>query len=310
MARRWLLILNERSGGANEDVRPDIESALAEAGDSFEDLLIEEGQNVGECLRTTHQTYDRVLVAGGDGTVMEAVNGLMAREMDVPLAIVPTGTANFVARALEIPTDRDEALEVALNGEQARIDVGKCGERYFALGVGLGLAERFVTTTEDAEKKRLGPFAYILGLARELRMPVIRFEIDGEAGKREVRGVALVVANAAGFGEGKTVSEKVKSDDGQLDLVVLHRIDWPTALRLAWRSIFGEVTHDPAVSHWPLKQCRIGSVPQVPVQIDGDAVEQTTPLEFAIFHRKLTVVRAVTAEYRGESSKQAENVNR
>lgn len=297
MARRWLLIFNERSGGANEDVRPEIEAALRETGDTFEDLLIEDGQSVGECLRSTDQSYDRVLVAGGDGTVMEAVNGLMHREMDVPLAIVPTGTANFVARALEIPTERKEAIEIALSGEAKWIDVGKCGDRYFALGVGLGLAERFVTTTEDAEKKRLGPLAYILGLVRELRTPVIRFRIESEGCPAEdLPGVALVVANAAGFGDGKKISDEVRSDDGRLDLVVLHRIDWPTALRLAWRSLFGEVTDDPTVTHRPLTQCRIASTPQVPVQIDGDAVDQTTPLEFAVFHKKLPVIGKSTAE--------------
>lgn len=297
VAKRWLLILNERSGGATEDVRPEIEKALSEVGDSFEDLLIEEGQSVGACLETTKQTYDRVLVAGGDGTVMEAVNGLMRRKMDVPLAIVPTGTANFVARALTIPTEREEAIKVALQGEPARIDVGKCGDRYFVLGVGLGLAERFVTETEDAEKKRLGPLAYLMTLARELRTPRITFEI-AEEGKAptEIRGVALVVANSAGFGGGKSVSDEVKPDDGQLDWVVLHRVEWTSALRLAWRSLFGEVTDDPVVTHRPFTICRISSRPKVPVQIDGDAVEQTTPLDFAIFRRKLSVIQPTTAE--------------
>jgi diacylglycerol kinase family enzyme len=217
--------------------------------------------------------------------------------MDVPLAIVPTGTANFVARALEIPTEREEAIEIALNGEATTIDVGKCGDRYFALGVGLGLAERFVTKTEDAEKKRLGPLAYILGLIRELRTPLIRFQIEEEGKPREeLIGVALVVANAAGFGDGKKISDEVRSDDGRLDRVILHRIDWPTALRLAWRSLFGEVTDDPSVTHQAFTQCRISCVPKMPVQIDGDAVDQTTPLEFAVLHKKLAVIRGATAE--------------
>ncbi|MGV3616968.1 MAG: diacylglycerol/lipid kinase family protein [Fimbriimonas sp.] len=292
MSRRWLLILNERSGGAKEDVRPEIEGALTSAGDSFEDLTIEDGQSAGECLATTEQAYDRVLIAGGDGTVMEAVNGLMRRGQDVPVAIVPTGTANFVARALEIPTDRAEAIKVALSDSTARLDVGKCGDQYFVLGVGLGLAERFVTTTEDSEKRRLGPLAYLLNLFKELRTPRIRFRFEAEGqAPDDLVGVALVVANSAGFGNGREVSDEVKGDDGQLDLVVLHRIAPLTALRLAFRSVFGEVTHDPVITHRPFKKARVSATPQVPVQIDGDAVEGTTPLEFAVFHRKLTVVR-------------------
>jgi diacylglycerol kinase family enzyme len=168
-----------------------------------------------------------------------------------------------------------------------------------------------VTTTEDAEKERLGPLAYLLNLAREMRTPQIQFEVT-EDGKPPVKmnGVALVMANAAGFGEGKKVSDEVKSDDGRLDLVVLHRINWPTAMRLAWRSLFGEVTDDPVVTHRPVTRCQVSSQPQVPVQIDGDAVEQTTPLDFAVFHQKLTVIRASTAEYTRETSKPAVGSNR
>lgn len=297
MAKRWLLILNERSGGAKEDVRPDIEAALTAAGDSFDDLLIEEGQSVGDCLEATQQSYDHVLVAGGDGTVMEAVNGLMRKDMDVPLAIIPTGTANMVARSLQIPTDRSEAIEIAVKGEQGRIDVGKCGDQYFALGVGLGLAERFVTATEDSEKKRLGPLAYLMTLVRELRTPQVTFEIREEGQPSvEMRGVALVVMNSAGLGGGKALSDKVIDDDGHMDCVVLHRVEWATALRLAWRSLFGEVTDDQNVTHRPFSQGTISSRPAVPVQIDGDAVEQSTPLDFAVFHRKLSVIRPTTAE--------------
>ena len=297
MAKKWLLILNERSGGATEDVRPAIESAIAAAGDLFEDLTIEEGHSVGECLAATTQPYDRILIAGGDGTVMEAVNGLMHRGVDVPLSIIPTGTANLVARALEIPTDREDAMAVALGDESVRLDVGKCGDRYFALGVGLGLAERFVTSAEEGEKRRLGPAAYILSLIREIQAPRIRFEVAvDEKPATEYRGVALVVANTAGIGDGRKFSDEVKGSDGQLNLVVLHHIGWLSAMRLAWRALFGELTHDPEVTHIPFQTARIASRPEVPIQIDGDPVRQTTPLDIAVFHKKLTVTRKVRAK--------------
>lgn len=289
--KRWALVLNERSGGANESIRPAIEAAFNVDGCDWIPVEIEEGETAATKLgQIPASEFDGIMVAGGDGTVMEAVNGIMRHDLEAPLAIVPTGTANFVARALEVPQAPTEAIAVALAGNVRKIDVGQCGDRYFALGVGLGLAERFVTATEEAEKRRLGPWAYLLNLVREVRSPRVEFIVEREDGRElHPRGVAMVVANAAGLGEGHTFSEEIKPDDGLLDLVVLDHIGPMNAVRLAVRAFRGNLTHDHTVTHRQWKEFTLHSRPAVPLQIDGDDVPQTLPLRFCVHHQRLGV---------------------
>lgn len=296
--KRWALILNERSGSANEHIRPAIEAAFRVGDCTWRPLEIGEGESAADKIgQADPADFDAVMVAGGDGTVMEAVNGLMRHGLEIPLGIVPTGTANFVARALDVPQAPTEAIAVALAGSIRRIDVGQCGERFFTLGVGLGLAERFVTATEDAEKKRLGPWAYLLSLIREVRSPRIEFVIERPDG-REVHphGVALVVANTAGLGEGHTFSDDVQPDDGLLDIVILHRIGPLNAVRLAVRALRGDLTRDHAVTHRQWGEFRLHSKPKVPIQIDGDDVAQTLPLDIKVHPQRLQVFVRPTSD--------------
>lgn len=289
--KRWALILNERSGGANAHVRPAIEAAFRLDGCEWLPLEIGEGESASEKIgQLSSSDFDGLMVAGGDGTVMEAVNGLIRHGFDVPLGIVPTGTANFVARALEVPQVPTEAIAVAMAGSVRRIDVGQCGDRYFALGVGLGLAERFVTATEDAEKKRLGAWAYLLTLIREVRSPRIEFIVERADGREILRrGVAMVVANTAGLGDGHSFSEEVKPDDGLLDVVVLHHVGPIDAVRLAVRALRGNLTRDQAVTHHQWGEFTLHSRPPVPIQIDGDDVAQTLPLHIKVHPERLQV---------------------
>jgi len=275
---------------------PRLEEMLREADHDFVHLEVREGETAADCVATLPGTgVNGILVAGGDGTVMEVVNGMMREGVDVPLAIVPTGTANFVARAFGLPTDFEEAMRLAILGANRRVDVGQCGDRYFLLGVGLGIAERFVTETEEAEKKRLGWMAYLRNLATEVRAPRMTYCIEQEGEKPiHLTGVALVVVNAAAFGAAKPVSSEVRPDDGKLDIVVLHRLGLRDAMRIGWKALFGEVTHDSEVTHWPLESFVISSEPKVPIQVDGDDVGQSTPLQFHVHPHRFSVIVGTT----------------
>lgn len=289
--QKWALVLNERSGSADEHVRPAIEAALRADGREWTPVEVGEGESAASKLGALKGgDIDGILVAGGDGTVMEAVNGIMRHGLDVPIAIVPTGTANFVARALEVPQDPAEAIAIATAGTVRRIDVGQIGDRYFALGVGLGLAERFVTATEDAEKRRLGPWAYLLSLIREVRTPRTTFMLDTDLGELRFYGMAMVVANTAGLGKGHTLSDEVRPDDGLLDVVVLRRLGPIDAARLAVRALRGDLTRDEAVLHHQFKEFVLRSEPKVPIQIDGDEVAQELPLRVQVHPKGLQVM--------------------
>jgi diacylglycerol kinase (ATP) len=179
---------------------------------------------------------DRLAAAGGDGTLAPAA--VRAAKAGVPLAVLPAGTANDFARALDIPLDLDAAAALAADpdADVHRIELGRLDGRPFLNVVNAGLA---VPAAERAGswKKRLGPLAYGLGAMvsalREQPVPV-RVRVDGEevfAG----RAWQVVVAVTGAFGGGSRVAEATPRD-GRLDVLVVpagSRLGLlPVALRL------------------------------------------------------------------------------
>ncbi len=248
---------------------------------------------VGSAEDVGKGSWDLVVACGGDGTVRVVVNAMIQAESQASLGIVPLGTANVVSRVFDLPKEPEEALKVALGPDVRRIDVGLCNGEAFLLGCGLGLAERFVTTVGHEEKRRLGPLAYARKFLAERNTPPVKFRIEGVPGTTELEGVGLVVANVAQLGESVRPFGDVRPDDGRLTLIVLHRTHVVDLLRLGWKGLFGKAAEDKAVDLLRTSKCRIASEPKVPIQIDGDEVEQTAPFEFEVLPERLSIkVRA------------------
>ena len=137
----------------------------------------------------------QIFACGGDGTIMKVVNDLArtlqennrAAESDESpvLSIVPGGTANLLAAALDIPHDVEKAIAIAVVGEDKILDLGRCGEHFFALGVGLGLTERLVSQATTDQKGTLGKAVYVLAMLKELGAKPVPFTL-----KRDQKAVS------------------------------------------------------------------------------------------------------------------------
>jgi diacylglycerol kinase (ATP) len=119
-----------------------------------------------------------VLACGGDGTVTACAEGVIGT--GVPLAIIPMGTGNLLARNIGLPMDLDEALAAALGGVQHPIDAGRVNGTLFVVMAGLGLDARMLSGTSDALKKRLGWFAYAISAVRHLGDRPLRVTISAD----------------------------------------------------------------------------------------------------------------------------------
>jgi diacylglycerol kinase family enzyme len=171
-----------------------------------------------------------VVAAGGDGTVRACAEGLAGT--GVPLAVVPLGTANLIARALGVPGRAGRALEVAFGGRDQVIDLGRVagsggggtggGGFAFAAMAGIGLDAAVVGAARPYVKRRLGWVAYALAGASRLGWPASDFTIgiDGAAPLRR-RARCVVVANAGLLPGGFTLLPAARLDDGLLDVGVL-----------------------------------------------------------------------------------------
>ena len=163
------VILNPYSNRWNSQKRwQDAEAALKAAGLQF-DLSVSErkGHIVEIAERAVRDGFSPIVVAGGDGSIGEAVNGLARAassetDMLAPLGILPLGSANDMAFALGLPTDLNAAAKLIARGEMRAMDIGKLNDRYFANNSAAGL-EPYVTTKHEKIHWIKGIGRYLVG---------------------------------------------------------------------------------------------------------------------------------------------------
>lgn len=291
---RIVAIFNPHSGSSGPEFRNEVERALKRRECDFEIWETSEGKDGSALAREAREHgFDLVLACGGDGTVMAVVNGLgpwSGGGEGPTLGIVPGGTANLLATALKIPTDVESAVGVALDGARREIDLGRRDETFFALGIGVGLTERLVSEASEKAKEKIGRWAYLFAMLKELGARPHRFELslDGAEPIRD-RGVAVVIANAGDFGGGMRFAPDAKLDDGRLDVCVLRRFGLRDLFRLSVRAVAGGLRTDRALSFHQAKRVELKAVPPLEVQIDGEPVAAKTPIVAEAIPRALKV---------------------
>lgn len=271
-ARQWVAVVgNPYSGrGANQRRVQELCDALRNLGlasrtfwDVDEPRRALGGRNRIKGLRC-------VVVAGGDGTVADALN----HGAPAPLAILPLGNENALARRLGFSSDAASLARAIARGRSRRMDVGEAAGRAFGLMVSVGLdaevARRFAEWRGGAGPlRRAGRWSYagpLLGALLEYRYPKVELEADG----RRAGGTCALVFNAPAYALGLRFAPDGRDDDGLLDWVVFQGRG---ALRLA--SFYYAVrrgTHlrRPDVRHGRTRRALITSDGRAPVQIDGE----------------------------------------
>lgn len=215
---------------------------------------------------------DLIVAYGGDGTMGDVASGMIGSE--TPLALLPGGTSNALAKGLGLSNDLREALEQALSGSIRRIDMGSANGTPFILRADMGIS---TVTTRDASqelKERLGLLAYLVATVQGLGdLAPISFKFDMEGESAESSGIACIVTNHYELGGfGLKFSEAVQPDDGLLDVFVIKDISAVLALVTA-----PLVNRDPEdiLDHWQCKQVRIQGMPEQSVHLDGDPFAET-----------------------------------
>ncbi|MBD3348426.1 MAG: hypothetical protein GF400_04425 [Candidatus Eisenbacteria bacterium] len=218
-----------------------------------------------------------VVVAGGDGTISGAASALSGTS--VPLAIVPTGTANMLAEQLGIPASPAEAMRLAGGEHSLRsIDAMECDGRLYFLNAGAGVSSRTVQDLSDEDKRRFGRMAYIwTGITSSLWSAPVPFRVAIDGAERDFRGIEVTIINA-GFREqpGFPGVPDIEPDDGALDVMLV----W-TPTPVGYLQHIGDVVAkkrpiEPNVK-WmrARKEISIDAGKVLPVQADGDLIGKT-----------------------------------
>ena len=230
MTPRALFIVNPHSRRGKEH-SPEVRRRLEDLGLELVGDGGEGQQDSTELIRRHRGEVDRVVVAGGDGTLNAVVQGLVGTGL--PLAIIPLGTANNLARTLDLPLTIPEACEVAVRGSRRRIDLGRVNDRYFFTTASIGLSVRITEELTSKTKRRWGPLAYGVAAVRALtRSRAFHADISWPGGSRHSRTVQIVVGNGRYYGSTLPVAADATIDDARLDLYSLEVRHWLEILTL------------------------------------------------------------------------------
>lgn len=235
---------------------------------------------------------DVLAVYGGDGTVSEVADVLQGGQ--TPLAILPGGTGNGVARMLNIPMTLAEAAKLLLEPHQLRsLDLGQINSHPFILRADVGFMAQAGAATPRLSKDRLGKWAYALSAFqhRALLEPIpYQMTLDGQ--KVEVEGVMALVINAGAVAFGQQpLAAGISPDDGLLDVLVLTRNDFAALVAVASSALLGNST---SMQHWQIKTAEIGTVPPQKMAVDGESIEES-PARIQVLPQAVKVIVPVQA---------------
>jgi diacylglycerol kinase (ATP) len=291
-----LIILNPAAGkNAREPVLEAMERYFTSSQINYEVHETSKDDKPGDVVRARlGDGFDLVVAAGGDGTVSAVIDGMVGSS--VPLAIIPNGTGNLIARELNISLEIEAAVALIAGAHKFRkIDTMRIGKRTHILNVSVGISASVIGGTTHENKSRFGRLAYLGTAILKLftfRNRYLRVAIDGRT--KTYRAVEVMISNCDVLSKILyPMGPDVSIDDGHLDVWILSAktlLDYPLYL-------FQMITRRPQkhLSHFinSEKSISIKSGVSLPVQADGDIIG-TTPVEVEVRPGTLTVLVAET----------------
>jgi diacylglycerol kinase (ATP) len=298
---RIKLILNPISGrGYGARAEPEIRRLLEAEGADFELVLTEGTGHAAELAeQAVHDGFEVVVAAGGDGTVHEVVNGLMATSngnVVGTLGTIPVGSGSDFAHNVGMPTDLPSVCHRLTHGQTRIVDVGRVAvddqpPKYFDNTINVGFGG---TVTAEARKVKWvrGMALYLPVVLKTIflaRSPQMTVRYDDE----EITMPMLMVAvgNGAREGGGFFCTPDARLDDGLLDLCMAQAVGKLTQLSLVPRFMDGSHTDHKAVTMARAKHVVITSPDNLIAHVDGEILcDNAHRLEFEILPQRLRVV--------------------
>ncbi|HEY2962388.1 MAG TPA: diacylglycerol kinase family protein [Pyrinomonadaceae bacterium] len=295
MARQAVLISNPKTGRyGSRRFRPieEVASQLRSLGVEVEVKLTgAPGEATDIAARAARNGSRDVIVAGGDGTINEAIQALAGSK--ARLAIIPRGTANVLARELKLPLDDEQATLVAAQGNSRRIHLGLAIEemtgtsRLFVLMAGIGLDASVVQRVQPRLKKRIGKGAFwISGLSHLADWQPTPFTLEIE-GHRYI-GTFAAIGKAARYGGDLLITPGARLEEPLFEICLIETLSRFRYLQLLSYAVrAGMPRNKPGVRF--VKTASVRATGEAPVQVDGELIGQL-PMRFEIAPESLEVI--------------------
>lgn len=283
---RALLLVN-RHARRGEEGFLQAASHLRELGFELITQLIEHSQNFSSIIRQFDQQIDLVIVGGGDGTLNAALEGLVATQL--PLGILPLGTANDLARTLGIPQSLPEACQIIARGQIRRIDLGQVNGKHFFNTASLGLSVQITRYVTKQAKQRWGRVAYALTAFQVLwKAQPFQARICVNGVSTQVKTVQITVGNGRYYGGGLAVADDATIDDQRLDLYSIEIQHWWEMLPLLLAMQQGSFANRRGIRTFQGQEIEVYTQKSHIINTDGELTTQT-PAQFRIIPQAMSV---------------------
>lgn len=286
MTQRALLLVNRHSRRGEETLTQAISQLRALGLELFEEST-GKPQQLSNIIRLYRDQVDLVIIGGGDGTLNAAIEGLV--ETQLPLGILPLGTANDLARTLKIPPSIPEACEVIATGYSQQIDLGRVNDKHFFNVASLGLSVQITQQLDKKAKRFWGVLAYAataIKVVWKARLFWAEIRLRGESIR--VKTIQIAVGNGRYYGGGMAVADDAAIDDQRLDLYSLECQHWWQLIRLFPSLRRGKHADWSEVRTLQGKEFEIYTRKPQPINADGEIVTYT-PAKFQLVPRAITV---------------------
>ena len=280
-----LIILNPAAHGERaQRKRAQVES-LAQDCVVCATTRIGEGEQMAR--RGVEEGFQKIVAAGGDGTINEVVNGLAGS--NVALGLLPIGTMNVFATELGLPIHDLELCWKIIKSDSTRaVDLPKANRKFFVQLAGVGLDAQVVKETSGQLKRNFGPLSYLISAAQIAARQPPRLFIQSEDASID-EGSFVLVGNGRLYGGPFPFFKHAVIDDGLLDVIVFKRLGYLEIIKYLQDVVFSSDIRVPEIEYFQTRQLRVESDQAVPVEVDGELVGNC-PVEFSLQERSLRVL--------------------
>ena len=223
--------------------------------------------------------FEKIVAAGGDGTINEIVNGIAGQ--NVTLGLIPVGTMNVFATELGLPAnDLRRCWDIIQENRTRPVDLPSANGKHFVQLAGVGLDAQVVKETSRAFKRNFGPLSYMISAAQIASRQPPRLRIESENAVTQ-EGSFVLVGNGRLYGGRFPFFKQAVIDDGLLDVIVFKRLNYFEIIRYLQNVVFTRQITAPEVEYFQTSRLRVSSEENVPVETDGELVG-SCPVEFRI----------------------------
>lgn len=230
-----------------------------------------EGDATEAAKLAVERGFDLIIAAGGDGTLNEVVAGVSGFEQRPKIGLIPMGTTNDFARALRIPRDIDDALDIIIRDETVAVDVGLMNGRHFINIAGGGRMTELTYDVPSKLKTMLGQLAYYLKgieMLPSIKSSHVRIEYDGEVFDDEAMMFLVGLTNSIGGFE--KLAPDSMFNDGKFTLLILKKCNIAEFIRIVTLALRGEHLDDPLVISSKAEKIIVTSDEKVLLNLDGE----------------------------------------